>query len=42
MGVMTKESLLQYKNKLERGIAEYMRMPPGDRSASGVRGMLEC
>lgn len=42
MGVMTKESLLQYKDKLEQGIAEYMRMPPGDRSASGVRGMLEC
>ena len=42
MGVMTKEALLQYKDKLEQGILEYMRMPPGDRSASGVRGMLEC
>ncbi len=42
MGAMTKEALLQYKDKLEQGILEYMRMPPGDRSASGVRGMLEC
>lgn len=42
MGAMTKEALLQYKDKLEQGILEYMRMPPSDRSASGVRGMLEC
>lgn len=42
MGVMTKEALAQYKDKLEQGIMEYMRMPAGDRSASGVRGMLEC
>lgn len=42
MGVLTKEALAQYKDKLEQGILEYMRMPPGDRSASGVRGMLEC
>ena len=42
MGAMTKEALHQYKEKLEQGILEYMRMPPGERSASGVRGMLEC
>lgn len=42
MGAMTKEALRQYKEKLEQGILEYMRMPPGERSASGVRGMLEC
>ena len=42
MGVMTRETLLQYRDKLEQGILEYMRMPPGDRSANGVRGMLEC
>lgn len=42
MGAMTKEALHQYKEKLEQGILEYMRMPPGERSTSGVRGMLEC
>lgn len=42
MGAMTKEALHQYKEKLEQGILEYMRMPIGERSSSGVRGMLEC
>mgnify|MGYP006878128562 CR=1 FL=1 len=42
MGAMTKEVLHQYKDKLEQGILEYMRMPIGERSSSGVRGMLEC
>lgn len=42
MGYLTKEIITAYKDKLERGIAEYMGMPAGERSASGVRGMLEC
>lgn len=42
MGAMTYEALAAYKDKLEAGIAEYMRMPAGDRSAAGIRGMLEC
>lgn len=42
MGAITKESLRQYKEKLEQGILEYMKMPTGERSTSGVRGMLEC
>ncbi len=37
MGAMTKEALHQYKEKLEQGILEYMRMPPGSAppAASG-------
>lgn len=42
MGYLTKEIIAAYKDKLERGIAEYMGMPAGERSAAGVRGMLEC
>lgn len=42
MGYLTKEIIAAYKDKLERGIAEYMGMPAGERSANGVRGMLEC
>ena len=42
MGYLTKEIIASYKDKLERGIAEYMGMPAGERSANGVRGMLEC
>ena len=42
MGAMTKEALHQYKEKLEQGILEYMRMPAGERSSNGIRGMLEC
>ena len=42
MGYLTKEIIASYKDKLERGIAEYMGMPAGERSAAGVRGMLEC
>lgn len=42
MGYLTKEFITAYKDKLERGIAEYMGMPAGERSAAGVRGMLEC
>ena len=41
MGYLTKEIIAAYKDKLERGIAEYMGMPAGERSAAGVRGMLE-
>lgn len=42
MGYLTKEIITAYKDKLERVIAEYMGMPAGERSAAGVRGMLEC
>ena len=42
MGYLTKDIIAAYKDKLERGIAEYMGMPAGERSAAGVRGMLEC
>ena len=42
MGYLTKDIIAAYKDKLERGIAEYMGMPAGERSANGVRGMLEC
>nr|DAP96415.1 MAG TPA: hypothetical protein [Caudoviricetes sp.] len=42
MGVMTREALSQYKEKLEKGILEYMGMPAGERFVSGIRGMLEC
>ena len=42
MGYLTKEIIAAYKDKLERGIAEYMGMPAGERSTAGVRGMLEC
>lgn len=37
-----KDKLQAYKEKLEQGIAEYMALPVSERSASAVRGMVEC
>lgn len=37
-----KEKLKEYKNKLEKGLCEYMALPGNERSATAIRGMLEC
>lgn len=37
-----KEKIAAYKKKLEQGIADYMAAPVSERSASAVRGMVEC
>lgn len=37
-----KEKIEAYKKKLEQGIADYMAAPVSERSASAVRGMVEC
>ena len=37
-----KDKLKAYKEKLEQGIAEYMMNPVSERSASAVKGMVEC
>ena len=42
MGALKKEQVSEYLEKLECSIAEYMRMPASERSASAIRGMLEC
>lgn len=39
---MNKDQIAEYLEKLECGIAEYMRMPASERSAGAIRGMLEC
>ena len=42
METMTWEQLDQYKAKLIKGLLEYMASPATERSANGVRGMIEC
>lgn len=42
MGVLTKEALAQYKDKLEQGILEYMRNPATPNAAQGIMAMVEC
>lgn len=42
MGTLTKEQFSEYKEKLAKGIMEYMSMPASDRTSNAVRGMFEC
>lgn len=37
-----KDKLMEYKEKLERGISEYMDAPVSQRSAEAVAEMVEC
>lgn len=39
--ILTHEHLEKYRDKLERGIAEYMSNPASERNANAVRAMLE-
>lgn len=39
---MDRECVEKYKEKLERGITEYMNMPLSQRSAEAVEAMVEC
>lgn len=36
------DAIMEYKEKLEKGITEYMTMPISERSATAVCGMLTC
>lgn len=42
MGILKKDRIAEYLEKLECGIVEYMQMPASERSAGAIRGMLEC
>ena len=37
-----KKHLKEYKERLEKGIGEYMEMPVSERTSGAIRGMLEC
>ncbi len=37
-----KDHVKAYKERLEKGICEYMEMPISERTANAVRAMLEC
>ena len=37
-----KNKIEEYKRKLEKELCEYMKLPVSERSASAVRGMVEC
>ena len=37
-----KEHIAEYKERLEKGICEYMQNPVSERSADAVRSMLKC
>ncbi len=37
-----KDKIKSYKEKLEKGIAEYMDMPVSERSSVAIKSMVEC
>ena len=39
---MNKEYIIDYKARLEKGLAEFMEKPISERSTEAVKSMIEC